>query len=264
MILDNIISYKLKQINEEKKIKPLKQFEKALQHIVTRDFKSSLDKNEISIIGEVKKASPSKGIIKEIFSPKAIAKAYEKVNIDAISVLTEKEFFKGNDRYIKEVKEVTTKPVLRKDFIIDEYQIFQAKYIGADAILLIASVLQKNLKNFFELSKQLGLQCLVEVHNREELEIALEAQCDIIGINNRNLKDFSVDLKTTEELIRYIPKHSIVISESGIKTPEDIQYLNSIGVNGVLVGETFMKNIDNIEIVKEFIIKAKKVYYDNG
>lgn len=257
MILEDIVNYKIKQLEEEKKQLPLYEFEHKIIDIATRDFKASLSKDRISIIAEIKKASPSKGVIKADFNAEAIGKVYEKINIDAISILTEKEFFKGKDEYIRLVEAVTTKPLLRKDFIVDEYQIFQAKYIGADAILLIVSVLKGKLKNFYKLAKELGLQCLVEVHNREELEIALEAEADIIGVNNRNLKDFTVNIKNTEELIKFVPKDKIIVSESGIKNAEDILYLNSIGAKAALIGETFMRNIENIELVNDFIAKAK-------
>lgn len=256
MILDDIVNYKKKQV-EEKIMKPLYGLENEIMDIKTRDFKESLSYDGISIIAEIKKASPSKGIIKENFDPESIAKVYEKVNIEAISVLTEKRFFKGRDEYIKIVKDTTAKPILRKDFIIDEYQIFETKYIGADAMLLIVSILGKKLRSFYKLSRELGLQCLVEVHDRQELEIALEAEVDIIGINNRNLKNFIVDLKCAEELIKYIPKEKVIVSESGIKTPEDILYLSSLGTNAVLIGETFMRNIENIQVIRDFLAKAK-------
>lgn len=257
MILDDIVDYKLKQLQEEKKFKTLKELESSIQGIEVRDFKGELSKSGINIIAEIKKASPSKGIIKADFDAVEIAKVYEKINIDAISVLTEKHFFKGSDEYIKLVKGVTTKPVLRKDFIIDEYQLFQARYIGADAVLLIVAILGKKLEHFYRLAKELGLQCLIEVHNRTELEIALEAEGNIIGVNNRDLKDFSVDIKNTEKLIKYMPKEAVVVSESGIKTPEDILYLKSIGVKAVLIGETFMLNINNLTVVNEFIARGK-------
>ncbi len=257
MILDDIVNYKKKQVEEEKIMKPLYGLENEIMDIKTRDFKESLSYDGISIIAEIKKASPSKGIIKENFDPESIAKVYEKVNIEAISVLTEKRFFKGRDEYIKIVKDTTAKPILRKDFIIDEYQIFETKYIGADAMLLIVSILGKKLRSFYKLSRELGLQCLVEVHDRQELEIALEAEVDIIGINNRNLKNFIVDLKCAEELIKYIPKEKVIVSESGIKTPEDILYLSSLGTNAVLIGETFMRNIENIQVIRDFLAKAK-------
>lgn len=257
MILDDIVAYKIKQIKEEKIQLPLKNFENRIENIVIRDFKGALNKPGINIISEIKKASPSKGIIKPDFDPVTIAEVYEKISIDAISVLTEKKFFLGNDEYISKVKEVTSKPVLRKDFIVDEYQIFQAKNIGADAVLLIVAVLGKKLKSFYKLAKELGLNCLIEVHSREELDIALEAEGEIIGVNNRDLRDFTVDLKTTEKFMKYMPKEAIVVSESGIKTPDDILYLKSIGVNAVLIGETFMRNIEDLQAMEDFILKSK-------
>lgn len=257
MILDDIVAYKIKQLEEEKRFKPINEYEKSIQDIKTRDFKAAISKSGINIIAEIKKASPSKGIIKLDFNPQEIAEVYEKINIDAISVLTEKHFFMGSDGYIKLVKEAASKPVLRKDFIIDEYQLFQAKYIGADAILLISAILGKKLRSFYALAKELGLQCLVEVHNREELETALEADADIVGINNRDLRDFTVDLMHTEQLLKYIPNGKVIVSESGIKTSEDILYLKSIGVNAVLIGETFMRNINNLQAVEKFISEAK-------
>lgn len=257
MILDDIVAYKVKQLEEEKRLKPINEYEKSIQNIKTRDFKAVISKSGINIIAEIKKASPSKGIIKLDFSPQEIAEVYEKIDIDAISVLTEKHFFMGSDGYIKLVKEAASKPVLRKDFIIDEYQLFQAKYIGADAILLIAAILGKKLRSLYALAKELGLQCLVEVHNREELETALEAEADIVGINNRDLRDFTVDLMHTEQLLNYIPNGKVIVSESGIKTSEDILYLKSIGINAVLIGETFMRNINNLQAVERFISEAK-------
>jgi Indole-3-glycerol phosphate synthase len=259
MILDDIVAYKRMQIEKEKEIKSIEEYSINLQHMTIRDFKKALSKEGISIISEIKKASPSKGIIKEDFDPVKIAKVYDEINIDAVSVLTEKQFFKGNDEYIEMVKRVNSKPILRKDFIIDEYQIFQAKAIGADAVLLIASILEDNIKKFYNLAKELGLQCLTEVHNERELDTALCAGCDIIGINNRDLRDFTVNLKTTEKLIKHIPKDTIVVSESGIKTPEDIKYVRSLGVNAVLIGETFMRNIESVQEVKDFIIKSKDI-----
>jgi len=259
MILDDIVEYKRRQIEKEKEIKSIEDYTVNLQHVPIRDFKKALNKEYISIISEIKKASPSKGIIKEDFDPVKIAKVYEEINIDAVSVLTEKQFFKGNDEYIEIVKKVNSKPILRKDFIIDEYQLFQAKAIGADAVLLIVSILQNDTKRFYNLAKELGLHCLTEVHNERELDTALCSECDIIGINNRDLRDFTVDLKTTEKLMKCIPKDTIVVSESGIKTPEDIRYLRSLGVNAVLIGETFMRNIDDIKEVKNFILKAKDI-----
>jgi indole-3-glycerol phosphate synthase len=255
MILDDIVAFKKLQIEEEKRGGAiyLENFDRA----GIRDFRSALEKQGISIIAEIKKASPSKGIIAEDFDVPGIAELYEKINIDAVSVLTEKQFFKGDDRYLGEVRKVCKRPILRKDFIIDEYQIVQSKVLGADAILLIEEVLGDKLARFYKLAKEIGLNCLTEVHSERALYGALSAGCDIIGINNRDLRDFSVDLGTTERLMKLIPENIIVVSESGIKTPEDIRYLSSLGANGVLIGETFMKNIHEIDKVRSFVDAAK-------
>lgn len=258
MILDDIVAYKRLQINEEKRKQPQDGFK--LEGIVSRDFKAALERNGMSIIAEIKKASPSKGIIKEDFDAVKIGKVYEEISIDAVSILTEKQFFKGEDSYIGEVKKINTKPILRKDFIIDEYQLFQAKAIKADAVLLIAAILGDKLERFYKTALKLGLSCLVEVHDERELDAALSCECDIIGINNRDLRDFSMNLKTTERLLKYIPKRKIVVSESGIKTPEDIRYLKSIGADAVLIGETFIRQMGDPQGMEQFV-KAAKVDY---
>ena len=160
-----------------------------------------------------------------------------------MSILTEDKFFLGKDEYLEQVNKTTSIPLLRKDFIIDEYQIYQSKVLGADAVLLIVSILSlEKLIKFKKLADELGLSCLVEVHNKRELDIALDAGVEIIGINNRDLKTFITSLKTTEELIKYIPKNKIVISESGINSRRDMEYLQKLGVNGVLIGESLMKS----------------------
>lgn len=259
MILDEIVAYKIQQLRLEKENTPLDKLIKGCDKEIKRDFKKALSKDKISIIAEIKKASPSKGVILEDFDPVKIAKIYESIDIDAVSVLTEKNFFKGNDLYINEAKKVNSKPILRKDFIVDPYQIYQSKFIGADAILLIVSILKDKLKEYYDLAFSLGLQCLVEIHDEEELKIALNSGCSIIGINNRNLKDFTEDLRNTERLIKSIPSGIVVVSESAIKTPEDINYLNGLGVSAVLIGETFMRNIENIQKVRNFVVKAKGV-----
>lgn len=202
MFLDKIVNKKKIQIQEEKKQLSLSEVLENIEkyQFNKADFKKVLNKEKISIIGEIKKASPSKGVILEDFNPTSIAKVYESINIDAISVLTEKHFFQGNNSYISEVKRVTTKPILRKDFIVDLYQIYTSKLIGADAVLLIAAVLKEDLGKFYLKAKDIGLQCIVEVHNKEELDNALQVDADIIGINNRNLIDFTVSLDNTEKI----------------------------------------------------------------
>jgi indole-3-glycerol phosphate synthase len=251
MILDEIVRYKLSKVELQKRQKSLDQM-KVPSKSEKRDFKGAISKDRIAVIAEIKKASPSKGVIQNDFSPKKQAQIY-----DAISVLTEDRYFEGKDEYLKLVKGETKKPVLRKDFIVDEYQIKESKILGADAILLIVAILQNNLKKFYELARSLELDCLVEVHDEEELKKALDCGCEIIGINNRNLKDFTVDLRTTERLIQNIPDHLTIVSESGIKTVDDVRYLSSIGVNAVLIGETLMRM--NKEEILKFIGEVRSV-----
>jgi len=259
VILDDIIADKRLQLQREKEFRPLESFWKEIVDTPVRDFRDALNKKNISIIAEVKKASPSKGIIREAFEPASIAKVYRETGMDAVSVLTERRFFQGQDEYIAAVKKVNSSPVLRKDFIIDEYQLYQSRAIGADAVLLIAAILEGNLKSYYEKARALGLFCLVEVHTEKELYTALGSGCDIIGINNRNLKTFNVDLRTTEELIRNIPRGIIIVSESGIKSPQDVKYLRALGVNAVLIGEFLMRKIDDAESIREFAAEAKGV-----
>lgn len=261
MILDDIVDNKLNQLKEEKNIIS----EEKMQQLAyeydkkPRNFKDAINNDKISIIAEIKKASPSKGVILEDFNPSKIAETYEEIDINAISVLTEKKYFLGRDEYIKEVKKISTKPVLRKDFIVDEYQLYQAKAIGADAVLLIAAVLKDKLKCFYKKTLELGLHSITEVHNEEEAKLAAEAGCSIIGINNRDLRDFSTDLRTTEKLLKYVPKGVMTVSESAIKTVNDIKYVASLGVSAVLIGETFMRNIDNEAAISQFLDEVKKM-----
>lgn len=215
-------------------------------------FYEAMKKDGLSIIGEVKKASPSKGIIREEFVPVEIAKQYDTA-VDAMSVLTEEHFFLGKPEYLKEIAENVTIPLLRKDFIIDPVQIYEAKYLGASCILLITGILSlEELKEFLTLTKELGLDALVETHTEEEVKKALEAGAEIIGVNNRNLKTFDVSLDTTLELSKLIPEDKILISESGIFNAEDIKYLKQANINGILVGESFMRSADINDLAKEF------------
>jgi len=244
-ILEQIVENKKIEIEKEKIQNPLQSLIN-LENEKIRDFEVALRAKGLSVIAEVKKASPSKGIIDPAFDPIKTALNYEKYRVDAISVLTEKKYFLGNNKNIKLVKEKTSMPILRKDFIIDKYQIYQSLFLGADAILLIAAVLKDKLKGYYELATSLGLNCLVEVHNKVEIDFSLESGCKIIGINNRDLNDFHVDIHTTERLMEYIPKDKIIVSESGISSIEDISYLKSIGVHAVLIGESFMKKPDSV------------------
>lgn len=260
MILDDIVQIKLKQLEEEKVLISLPQMKEIASKVdePVRNFKLAINKNKISIIAEAKKASPSRGVILSDFNIKKIAEIYEKIDIDAISVLTERHYFLGNDKYIKEVKDISTKPVLRKDFIVDEYQLYQARAIGADAVLLIAAVLKDKLKYFYEKTLEIGLNCITEVHNEEEAKMAADIGCSIIGINNRDLRNFTTDLKTTERLMKYIPRTSVAVSESSIKNPSDIKYVAEAGASAVLIGETFMHNIENLQFINHFICQSKE------
>ena len=207
--------------------------------------KKRADRKQAAIIAEVKKASPSKGVIREDFEPVAIAKSYEAAGAACLSVLTDVDFFQGNDQYLRDVKANTALPVLRKDFIIEAYQIYESRAIGADCILLIASILDiEVMHEFYDLAAGLGLDVLVEVHNKAELDIALTLNPKMIGINNRNLKTFDVDLNTTLDLLSHIPDEVLVITESGIHKPTDVAQMLSNDVFGFLVGEAFMKEPD--------------------
>lgn len=246
MILDEIVEKKKLQLEQEMKELSIEGWKSKLKRPGLHkpvDFYSCLKNNkELSIIAEVKKASPSKGIIKEDFNPLEIAKEYAKSGVQAISVLTEQHFFQGSDEYLMRIRQALPIPILRKDFIIDVWQIYQARYIGADAILLIAGILDdEQLKKFQLVAGILNLQCLVEVHDKEELDRVLATGAKIIGINNRDLKTFKVDLTTTERLMKYIPNDRVVVSESGIETKEHFKYLKDLGVDAVLIGETFMR-----------------------
>lgn len=252
-ILEKIIKHKKEEVHEIKRHFFFDEFKyQAMEMPDVKSFvkvlESKRNTDKISLIAEVKKASPSKGIIKENFQPIEIARSYEKAGASAISVLTDEEFFKGKIEYLEKIKEEVNIPVLRKDFIIDEFQIYQTRLIGADMILLIVSALEETqFKDFYQMSKEIGLDVLVEVHDKKEMEIALETEAKIIGINNRNLSTFETSLNTTIELIKDLDKTDrFFISESGIYTHNDILKLSDFGVSGVLVGESLMRQ-DNIE-----------------
>lgn len=216
------------------------------------------DSGHIRLIAEIKKASPVKGVLRKEFDPVGIASIYRKKNVDAISVITEEDFFLGKLDYILEVKRATNIPILRKDFIFDEYQIYESRAKGADAILLIASILEEIQSNeFLHLAKEIGLSVIFEIHNFKELEIALRTNVDIIGINNRDLKTLDVNLNTTFELKREIPEDKIVVSESGIKTREDVKRLEDTGIDSILVGTAFMEADDIAKKIDEIMGRIK-------
>lgn len=250
-ILDTILEYKKNEVSRQKKLCNIEALKIECRNLPeTKSFLNVLKKykeeNKIALIAEVKKASPSKGIIKEDFNPAEIAGIYEKSGAAAISVLTDEKFFLGSIQYLKDIKNKVAIPVLRKDFIIDEYQIYQTRAIGADIILLIVAALdKKQFKDCYVLAKELGLDVITEVHDKNEFDFALELNADIIGINNRNLKTFEVDINNTINLIKDIKlNNKYIISESGIETNKEVKLLHSCGTDGILVGESLIKSPD--------------------
>lgn len=215
-------------------------------------FEQALRKQELGFICECKKASPSKGLIEPDFHYFQIAKEYELAGADCISVLTEPKWFLGSDDYLKEIAAAVSIPCLRKDFTVDEYQIYQAKVLGASAVLLICSILtEQQLAEYLELCEELGLSALVEAHDEDEVKTALRVGARIVGVNNRNLKDFTVDTDNSRRLRELIPSEILFVSESGVKTAEDIAKIRSIGADAVLIGETLMRASDKKAKLKE-------------
>lgn len=253
MILDKITaSTKIRVDNDKQKIsleEMIKQAE-SMESNTDFSFEAALKKKDINFICEVKKASPSKGIIAEDFPYIEIAKDYEAAGASCISVLTEPDYFLGSDNYLTEIKSQVLTPVLRKDFVIDPYQIYQGKVLGADCILLICSLLNENtIREYIHLADKLGLSSLVEAHDEEEIKMAISAGARMIGVNNRNLKTFEVDIHNSERLRKLVPDHILFIAESGIKSAEDIKILRKAKVNGVLIGETLMRSPNKKEML---------------
>jgi indole-3-glycerol phosphate synthase len=258
MILDKIVQNSRRELEARKRIMPLgKMRQFADEQDSPLDMVSALRGDRIRLIAEVKKASPSRGVICSNFNPVNVAKIYSAHGAAAISVLTETEYFQGSLEYLKQIESAlgnVRPPLLRKDFIFDPYQIYESKVYGADALLLIVAILTpEQLGELLKLSHDIGLSCLVETHNENELEIALKSGARIIGINNRNLQTFSVDITTTQRLRHLIPADTIVVSESGIKTRSDIENMRVWGVNAVLVGETLMASSDIAAKMKELL-----------
>ena len=205
-------------------------------------IEAKINAGQSAVIAEIKKASPSKGLIRENFIPAEIAQSYEQGGAACLSVLTDIDFFQGADLFLQQARAACSLPVLRKDFTISEYQIIESRLLGADCILLIVSALDaKQLKELCTIARSIGLDVLVEVHDRQELELALQLDTRLIGINNRNLKDFTTSLNTTIDLLEFIPDDRIVVTESGIHTLQDVELMRSHKVNGFLVGEAFMR-----------------------
>ena len=215
-------------------------------------FEEALREEGMSFICEVKKASPSKGVIAEYFPYEEIAVEYEKAGADAISILTEPFYFKGSNDYLEAIRRKVQLPLLRKDFTVDEYMLYEAKKIGADAVLLICAILSPmQLEEYRGIADELGMAALVEAHDENEVEMALKAGAKIVGVNNRNLKDFTVDINNSVRLRELVPPEILFVSESGMKNREDIARLEANGTNAVLIGETFMRSPDKAGMLKE-------------
>jgi indole-3-glycerol phosphate synthase len=253
MILDDILISAQRRVVAARTKAPLKQIQARSEEIQGKgvDFNKALASPNLSFICEVKKASPSKGVIVEDFPYLQIAQTYEEASADAVSVLTEPDFFMGNDEYLREISENVSIPLLRKDFVIDEYQIYEAKTLGASAVLLIVSLLEdKALSSFINIAHNIGLAALVEAHTETETKRAVNSGARIVGINNRNLQTFQVDVSTTERLAKYIPDGLVSVAESGFQTPQHIVAVRGI-VDAVLIGESFMRSLDKKALLRE-------------
>lgn len=273
MILDTLAQATKKRIDGQKQLKSLqalkqelsekaergelvlpdkeKSFEENFNNPSLYRFEKNLKGKGIHIIAEVKKASPSKGLIDPNFDYMKVARDYEMAGVECVSCLTEPDYFKGSDEIFMEIRRALKTPMIRKDFTVDEYMIYQAKLMGADCILLICAILDDEaLMNYYKLADSLGLSVLVETHDEEEMERALKIGARMIGVNNRNLKDFTVDIGNSIRLRKMVPENVIFVAESGIKTREDIKELEDCGTNGVLIGETFMRAADKAKELK--------------
>ena len=246
-ILDEILAHKADEVRARKTQVPEADLHEAISTLApTRGFIRKLvetvDGGRSGVIAEVKKASPSKGVIRPDFNPTAIATSYESHGASCLSVLTDQHYFQGHDNYLSDIREAVRLPLLRKDFIIDAYQIPESRMIGADCILLIVSALSREqLVDFYQLATEVDLDVLIEVHDAEELDTALTLEPSLIGINNRNLKTFETSLANTIDLLDKIPEEVLVVTESGIHTPADVNQMREHGVNAFLVGEAFMR-----------------------
>ncbi len=254
MILDKLVEATKRRIEKQKNEVPLEVIKKQALEMEKSDFsfEKALKNQGMTFICEVKKASPSKGLIAKEFDYLNIARDYEKAGAGCISCLTETDYFLGSDKYLKEICQTVNIPVIRKDFTIDEYMIYQAKVLGASAVLLICAILdQETLEKYIDICDSLGLSALVEAHDEKEIEMAIKAKARIIGVNNRNLKDFKVDINNSIRLRKIVPSDILFVAESGIKTADDIEKLNENNVNAVLIGETLMRAKDKRKMLDE-------------
>ncbi|QIB69144.1 indole-3-glycerol phosphate synthase TrpC [Aminipila butyrica] len=256
MILDKIVASTKKRISGQQERQPLAQLREKVQNMGTDGnfpFEQALKRDQLSFICEVKKASPSKGLISADFPYVQIAEEYEQAGADVISVLTEPEYFLGSSQYLQEIRRAVKVPLLRKDFIIDPYQIYEAKVLGASAVLLICAILSREqLSSYLKLADSLGLSSLVEAHTEEEVQMALSAGARVIGVNNRNLTTFQVDFTTCLKLRSLVPPEVAYVAESGIRDGDQLAQLKSCGVQGVLIGETLMRSLDKQALLSEW------------
>jgi indole-3-glycerol phosphate synthase len=258
MILDRIVAAKKEEVARLKQTRPLSELKAAIRDLPSpRDFRGAIKGKACAVIAEVKRRSPSKGLLREDFDPVKIASVYEEYGAAAVSVLTDQEFFGGVKSYLQEIKKTVRLPLLRKDFIIDPHQIYETRSLDGDALLLIAGILEnEQLCEYICLSEFLGLAALVEVHSREELDKALSAGASIIGINNRDLKTFTTDLKTSLEIALHIPADKTIVSESGIRTRNDIETLMKAEIHAFLIGETLMRSENIGKKLRELLGEA--------
>ena len=253
-ILDQLAAYARERTKQAKENMPLAELKERALALPKGNFafEKSLQKQGISFICECKKASPSKGLIAPEFPYVQIAKEYQEAGADCISVLTEPKWFLGRDEYLKEIAEAVTIPCLRKDFAVDAYMIYEAKLLGAQAVLLICSILDTDtIREYIEICDTLGISALVEAHDEREVKAAVSAGARIIGVNNRNLKDFTVDIENSCRLRKLVPKEILFVSESGMKTRQDIMRLEENGTDAVLIGESLMRCADKRAMLQE-------------
>lgn len=262
-VLDRILVQKAEELADRRRRRPLHEVRAAAENAApTRGFAAAVKRRKPAVIAEMKKASPSRGVIRDRFDPTAIAASYESAGAACLSVLTDETFFQGGDAHLVQAKAAAGLPVLRKDFVIDEYQVFEARDLGADCILLIAAVLDpERIASFSELAGQLGLDALVEVHSACELDDALRSEPALLGINNRDLRTFDTSLETTLSLLAQVPEGTTVVTESGIRTREDVRRMRDAGVDAFLVGEAFMRASDPGRALRELFFHApEKVF----
>jgi indole-3-glycerol phosphate synthase len=257
LILERIAQSTKERVEQQKKQIPFYEMRRKAEEMNGDTgflFERALQSPQISFICEIKRASPSKGMIAKEFPYLTIAKEYEQASASAISVLTEPQYFLGKDEYLKQIQQAVSIPLLRKDFTIDAYQIYQAKLLGASAVLLICALLHTEvISEYLAICDSLGLSALVETHDAKEVESALKAGARIVGVNNRNLHDFTVDIQNSVTLRKYVPKEKLFVAESGIQTANDIALLQQSNVDAVLIGETLMKSPDKAKMIRRLL-----------